>query len=100
MDPKAMSKQEIQELSRKFYDEFCTISEHLQSEKLLRSYFEKDKEFSEPRGPAHEYCWNRTQTRIDQFTSQLQNLKEKLNQLADVYDSRYEPKTWRQWDDL
>ena len=98
-----MTKIEIQELSHKLYDKFCKVSEHLSSENLLLSYYEKDEAYAKVRagnngvGP-YAYCWNRTQERIAEFTQKIQNLKEKLDALADVYDARFpEHKTRRTW---
>lgn len=98
-----MSKIEIQELSHKLYDKFCKVSEHLTSENMLLSYYEKDDAYAEVRvnkdcvGP-YAYCWNRTQERIVEFTQKIQSLKEKLDALANVYDARFpDNKTRRSW---
>ena len=96
------SKEDLRELSYKLYEKLCKIAEHLTSEKLLVSYYEKDETFARARsgeacGPT-EYCWSRTQDRIKEFSSKIQNLKDQLNKIADVYDSKFEPKTMRQWE--
>ncbi len=99
-----MTKSEIQELSYKLYGKFCKVSEHLISEKLLLSYYEKDETYAKVRvsndgiGPL-AYCWNRTQERIEEFTQKIQNLKDKLSAIADVYDARFpDYKTRRTWE--
>jgi hypothetical protein len=98
-----LSKEEIRDLSRKLYEKFCKVSEHLTSEKLLLSYYEKDESFARARagccvGPT-AYCWDRTQERIQEFSEKIQSLKYRLNKIADVYDARFpEQKTRRSWE--
>ena len=103
-DIESLSDQEIKNLSLELYEKLCKKEEHLKSEKILLSYYQKDETFARARagdcvGPV-AYCWERTQDRIKEFSEKIQKLKYQLNKLADVYDARYPfNKTNRAWVD-